>query len=131
MSLTRVVLADDHPLFREGVARTLEESGAFTVVATGASGREALSLTIEHAPDLVLLDLSMPDGGQWALEKIKALETPPMVAMLTVSEDDDTILAALSAGASGYVLKGIGSRELVGISHLLALRYCTLLDNAI
>ena len=111
----RVVVADDHPLFREGVARTLAESGLFEVVGQGASGREAVDLTAALAPDLVLLDLSMPDGGQWALGQIVAAGNPPVIAMLTVSEDDDAILAALGAGAAGYVLKGIGSRELVQI----------------
>ena len=115
MTLIRVVVADDHPLFREGVARTLTESGQFEVVGQGASGREAVAMTAALLPDLVLLDLSMPDGGQWALGQIVAAGDPPVIAMLTVSEDDDCILAALAAGAAGYVLKGIGARELVQI----------------
>ena len=115
MAKTRVVLADDHPLFREGVARTLEESNQFEVVGQGASGREDVDLTARLKPDLVLLDLSMPDGGQWALTQIVSGEHKPLIAMLTVSEDDENILAALSAGAAGYVLKGVGSRELIRI----------------
>ena len=82
MTKTRVVLADDHPLFREGVARTLEESNLFEVVGQGASGREAVELTARLKPDLVLLDLSMPDGGQWALTEIVAGEHKPLIAML-------------------------------------------------
>ncbi|MGV3693436.1 MAG: response regulator [Paracoccus marcusii] len=76
MSGHRVVVADDHPLFREGVARTLQESGRFAVVATAASGDEAVEAARRHAPDLVLLDLSMPQGGLWALERIALLRRP-------------------------------------------------------
>ena len=115
MIKTRVVLADDHPLFREGVARTLDESKDFEVVGQATTGKEAVELTSSLKPDLVLLDLSMPDGGQWALTQIAKGEHKALVAMLTVSEDDDSILAALSAGASGYVLKGVGSRELIRV----------------
>ena len=110
MSGHRVVVADDHPLFREGVARTLQESGRFAVVATAASGAEAPR---SHAPDLVLLDLSMPQGGLWALERIALLQPAPVMVLLTVSEDGDAVFAALEGGARGYLLKGIGGAELV------------------
>ena len=113
MSRHRVVVADDHPLFREGVARTLQESGRFDVVATAASGAEAVQAARSHAPDLVLLDLSMPQGGLWALERIAALDPAPVLVMLTVSEDGDAVFAALEGGARGYLLKGIGGAELV------------------
>lgn len=113
MSGHRVVVADDHPLFREGVARTLQESGRFTVVATAASGAEAVAAAEVHAPDLVLLDLSMPQGGLWALERIGALQPAPLRVMLTVSEEGEAVFAALEAGARGYLLKGIGGAELV------------------
>jgi two-component system, NarL family, nitrate/nitrite response regulator NarL len=113
--MTRIVIADDHPLYREGVARSLTESGQFEVVGEAANGRDALALVRQHRPDVVLLDISMPDGGIATLGQIMALESPPRVAMLTVSEEDDDIMQALKAGALGYVLKGVGSRELVQI----------------
>lgn len=113
MSGHRVVVADDHPLFREGVARTLQESGRFAVVATAASGVEAVEAARRHAPDLVLLDLSMPQGGLWALERIALLQPAPVMVLLTVSEDGDAVFAALEGGARGYLLKGIGGAELV------------------
>ena len=113
MSGHRVVVADDHPLFREGVARTLQESGRFDVVATAASGAEAVEAARSQAPDLVLLDLSMPQGGLWALERIAALDPAPVLVMLTDSEDGDAVFAALEGGARGYLLKGIGGAELV------------------
>ena len=115
MSRHRVLVADDHPLFREGVARTLAESGCFEVVGTAASGAEAVEQAIRLVPDMVLLDLSMPQGGLWALERIARLEPAPVAVMLTVSEDSDAVFAALEGGARGYVLKGIGGAELVTI----------------
>jgi DNA-binding NarL/FixJ family response regulator len=59
----RIVLADDHPIFRDGLVRSLEETGRFAVVGAGATADEAVALTGEHRPDLVLLDISMPGGG--------------------------------------------------------------------
>jgi DNA-binding NarL/FixJ family response regulator len=113
--MVRIVIADDHPLYREGVARSLAESGRFEVVGEAATGRAAVELVTRLRPDLVLLDISMPDGGITALRQIAAMAEPPRVAMLTVSEEDDDVMQALKAGASGYVLKGVGSRELVTI----------------
>jgi hypothetical protein len=115
MTPTRIVIADDHPLYREGVSRSLTESGRFEVVGEAANGRDAFALVRREKPEVVLLDISMPDGGIPTLRQITALENPPCVAMLTVSEEDDDVMQALKAGASGYILKGVGSRELVQI----------------
>lgn len=112
----RIVVVDDHPLYREGVARTLADDPAIEVVGQGGDTESAVQLARQHRPDLVLLDLSMPGGGGIeALRRIKALENAPKVAILTVSEEDDDVMRALKAGASGYLLKGIGARELVAI----------------
>ncbi len=111
----RIVLADDHPLLREGVARTLSESGRFAVVGEAATGAEAEAMVERHRPDLLLLDISMPGGGIATLRRIMAMEHPPRCAMLTVSEEDDDVMQALKAGASGYILKGVGARDLVAI----------------
>ena len=113
--VTRVVIADDHPLYREGVARSLSETGRFSIVGEAANGPGALALVRAEKPDVVLLDISMPGGGIATLGQIMTLENPPRVAMLTVSEDDDDIMQALKTGALGYILKGVGSRELVQI----------------
>ena len=118
--MIRVVVADDHPLYREGVARSLTESGKFTIVGEAANGRDALAWVRTERPDVVLLDISMPDGGIATLQQIMALENPPRVAMLTVSEEDDDIMQALKAGALGYILKGVGARDLVQIVSDLA-----------
>ncbi|SDK02505.1 response regulator [Aliiruegeria lutimaris] len=120
MTPLRVLIADDHPLFREGVAALLGSHAATDVVGQAETGRRALEMTRELSPDLVLLDLSMPDGGLWALGQIKCLDTPPVVAMLTVSEEDDDVFTALKSGADGYILKGIGGRDLIAAIEDLA-----------
>ena len=111
----RVVLADDHPIFRDGLVRSLEESGLFAVVGTGSTADEAVALVAEKKPDLVLLDISMPGSGIEAARRIAASPNPPRIAMVTVSEQDQDVTAALRAGAIGYVLKGISAAELAEV----------------
>jgi DNA-binding NarL/FixJ family response regulator len=116
MDRIRIVVADDHPLYREGVARSLADDAAFAVVGQAADADAAVELVQRASPDIVLLDLSMPAGGGIsALRRIMSLPVTPKVAMLTVSEEDDDVMQALKAGAVGYILKGVGSRELVSI----------------
>jgi DNA-binding NarL/FixJ family response regulator len=120
-SVIRVVLADDHPIYREGVARTLADAGGIEVVGQAADGDAAVELVTSLAPDLVLLDISMPKGGGLpALARIAQLPKPPKVAMLTASEEDDDLMQALRLGALGYVLKGVGAGELVDLVRGLA-----------
>ena len=109
---TRVLVADDHPIFRDGLVKSLEETGEFRVVATASSAEEAAKLARDKHPDLALLDLSMPGGGLTALEYILSDKTATFVAMLTVSEEDDDVRKALNAGASAYILKGVSATEL-------------------
>lgn len=117
----RIVLADDHPIYREGVARTLADAGGIDVVGQAADGDAAVALVAQLQPDLALLDISMPKGGGLAaLARIAALPHPPRVAMLTASEEDDDLMQALRLGALGYVLKGVGATELVGVVRGLA-----------
>jgi DNA-binding NarL/FixJ family response regulator len=116
----RLVLADDHPIYREGVARILREAG-IDVVAEAEDGEAAALMAERHRPDLVLLDISMPRGGGLAaLARIRAMEVPPLVAMLTASEDEGQVMQALKAGAAGYILKGVGARELTDLVRDLA-----------
>lgn len=109
----RVLVADDHPLYREGVARSLSDDPDIEVAGQAEDAAGAAELAERLRPDVVLLDISMPGGGISALVRIMALPQPPRVAMLTVSEEDDDVMQSLKAGATGYVLKGVGSRELV------------------
>jgi DNA-binding NarL/FixJ family response regulator len=111
----RVVVADDHPIFRDGVVRSLEESGRFEVVGAAGSADEAVALAEQHAPDLVVLDISMPGGGIEAARRIAAAAPATRIAMLTVSEAEEDVAGALRAGAIGYVMKGVSARELTDI----------------
>ena len=108
----RILVADDHPIFRNGLVKSLEETGEFRVVAVASSAGEAAKLAENKRPDLALLDLSMPGGGLKALADIIAAETAKQVAMLTVSEEDEDVGRALQEGASAYILKGVSASEL-------------------
>jgi len=121
MEPIRIVIADDHPLYREGVARSLSEDAGISVVGQAQDALGAAELTLRLQPDVVLLDVSMPHGGGLAaLRQIMLMAKPPKVAMLTASEEDDVVMQALKAGALGYILKGVGSRDLVAVVKDLA-----------
>lgn len=112
----RILVADDHPLFREGVVHSLAPEPDFTVVGQAATGEEALRLARDLLPDVVLLDIGMPGwGGLVAAEKITTACPAAKIVMLTVVEDEDKLLAAFKAGARGYVLKGVSARELAAV----------------
>jgi two-component system nitrate/nitrite response regulator NarL len=116
----RVVVADDHPLFLDGVVAALGSAGDIEVVGSTSDGSGALRLTRELHPDLVLLDVTMPGGGLQTARQISAAFPETKIVMLTVSEDEDDIMAAMKAGASGYALKGIPARELARIVRSIA-----------
>lgn len=109
----RVVVVDDHPLFRAGVTQSLGLDPAIEVVDEGGSGAEAIELAQRHAPDVVLLDISMPGNGIDAAAAISSISDPPRILMLTVSGDGQDIMRAVDAGAAGYVLKGAGATDLI------------------
>ncbi|RUW47936.1 response regulator transcription factor [Mesorhizobium sp. M1A.F.Ca.ET.072.01.1.1] len=111
----RIAIVDDHPLFREGVARSLGEIGGFELVGEGASAEDAEKLVRASAPDVLLLDISMPGGGLNALASILSATPEQKIVMLTVSETNADVAQALKAGARGYVLKGVGSKSLAEI----------------
>jgi len=111
----RVVLADDHAVVRKGIREFLEASGTIRVVAEAADGAEAIAMVAEHLPDVVVLDVQMPElTGIEATRRIKAEFPGVRVLILTAYDDDPYIFALLQAGASGYVLKTADSDELVG-----------------
>jgi len=104
--LIRVVIADDHPILREGLMRLLEDDGGFEVVGQAADGAEAVRLAREQQPDVLLLDLAMPRAsGLDALRELSASGAGPKVLLLTVAIDDAQIVEALELGARGVVLK--------------------------
>ena len=112
MTSITIGVVDDHPLFREGVTRSLSEISDFAVVGEGASSDDAAMIAANNHPDIMLLDVSMPGGGLSAVSDVLARSPTTKVLMLTVSEEVDTLLGALQRGAMGYVLKGVGSRGL-------------------
>jgi len=120
-SAITVVVVDDHPLFRSGVVRTLDEEDGIEVVAEGASADEAVELVARHMPTVALLDISMPGNGISAAGRIAEAHPTVRIAMLTASESDQDVMKALEAGATGYVLKGVGAGDLVsmirGVAH--------------
>lgn len=117
----RILIADDHPLFREGVAQSLASEPGFAVVGQAGSGEEAFGMVADLLPDVLLLDVTMPgDGGIVTAGKVAAAWPVVRIMMLTVSEDQDTLMAALKAGARGYVLKGVTARDLVNAVRVVA-----------
>ena len=117
----RILVADDHPLFREGVARSLTAEPAMSVVGQAGTGEEAYDLVAELLPDVLLMDITMPGkGGIAAARKIATSWPVVYIMMLTVSEEQDNLMAALKAGARGYILKGVTARELANAVRVVA-----------
>jgi len=110
----RIVVADDHPIVRAGIVGLLETAAGIEVVGEAADGAEAVALAEAERPDLVLMDLRMPGvDGAGATAQIVAAGTGTRVLVLTTYETDDHILAAIEAGASGYLLKAAPQAEIL------------------
>lgn len=111
----QIIVADDHPLLRGGVVLSLQEHGGFDVLAQVGTADEAVAAVEAHLPDLALLDISMPGSGLVAAAEIARRFPAVALVMLTVSEADDDLMAALKAGARGYVLKGVSASQLIEV----------------
>ncbi len=110
----RVVVVDDHQIVRDGLVALLGALDGVEVVGTAADGRDALHVVDETRPDVVVMDIQMPHlDGIEATRRITARQPDVRVVMLTMNEDDDTVLGAIRAGASGYLLKGSGAEEVL------------------
>ena len=115
---TRVLLADDHAVVREGIREFLEEAGDIEVIAEANDGAEALRLVDEYRPDVAVLDIRMPEmTGVEATHRIKTEFPGVRVLILTSYDDDPYVFALLQAGADGYVLKTAGADELARAVH--------------
>ena len=112
-STLRVVVADDHPLFRDGLVAALATIDGVEVVGTAADGEQAVTLTRDLAPDVVLMDLAMPGvNGIEATRSIVQAHPATSVLVLTMAGTDDSLVAALRAGARGYLLKGADQEQI-------------------
>jgi DNA-binding NarL/FixJ family response regulator len=117
----RILVADDHPLFREGVVHSLASEPDLSVVGQAASGEEALRMARDLLPDVVLLDIGMQGwGGIVTAEKIRTACPATRIMMLTVMEDEDKLLASFKAGARAYVLKGVSAHDLACVVRSVA-----------
>ena len=110
----KVVIADDHSLFREGTRNILEKESDLSVVGEACDGQEAIDLVNRLHPDIVLMDISMPKvNGIEATKRIKSLVPGTAVLVLTAYDNDQYIFALLEAGAAGYLMKNVGGQDLV------------------
>ena len=115
-----VLLVDDHPMFREGLRFTLARAGV-VVVGEAADGQEALALAEELDPDVVVMDLAMPGlDGLAATAELVARGSRARILVLTMSGEDAAVLAAVRAGARGYLVKGVGAEEAVAAVRAVA-----------
>ncbi|MFC7726972.1 response regulator [Nocardioides sp. GCM10028917] len=117
----RIVVADDHPMYRFGLTAVLSQAEGIEVVAEVGDGSALIAAVAEHAPDLVLTDLAMPDldGVAATRQLLEAWPELPIIA-LTMHEDDEHVFAALRAGARGYLVKGADGEEIVRAVHAVA-----------
>ena len=113
-TLTSLLIVDDHPLFRKGVKQLLSDAGGFELVGEASSGEEGIDLAYRYQPELILLDLNMKDmHGLDVLKVLKAADIDSRIIMLTVSDQQEDLVAALRAGADGYLLKDMEPEDLV------------------
>ncbi len=113
-SKIRVLVADDHPVFRYGMRAMLGAEPDFELVAEATDGEEAVAQALELEPDVILMDINMPKtNGIEAARKVLEARPDTAILMLTMFEDDDSVFAAMRAGAHGYVLKGADGEETI------------------
>jgi len=117
----RVVIADDHPIVRDGLSALLSSVPGFTIVAEASTGREAVREVVLHRPDVALLDLQMPEvDGFEATRQIARAAPEVAILILTMHDDDDSVFAAMRAGARGYLLKGAEQDQIMSAIRAVA-----------
>ena len=121
MDKTRILIVDDHTLFREGMKALLSRQESVEIIGEASNGKEGIEKAISLSPDVVLMDLNMPDmTGIEAIGHILEVKPDTKILMLTVSEDDEDLFRAVRAGAMGYLLKNVDSEHLVSSVHQVA-----------
>jgi DNA-binding NarL/FixJ family response regulator len=119
--MVRVLIADDHPVFRFGVRTLLKADPAMEVVGEAVNGEEAIAQTASLHPDVILMDLNMPGtNGIEAIQLILADHPQVYILVLTMFDDDDSVFAAMRAGARGYLLKGAEGGETLQAIHVVS-----------
>src|SRR3954452_9731389 len=112
--MIRLLIADDHPAYRRGLELMLVDSGDIEIVGEADTGERAVELASSLAPDVILMDLRMPGlDGIEATRRLSRSQSPAAVVVLTMFEDDDSVFAAMRAGARGYLLKGAEQDEIL------------------
>jgi DNA-binding NarL/FixJ family response regulator len=110
----RIVLADDHSLVRDGIRALLEEEKNLQVIGEASNGREAVSMVLDKSPDLLIIDIRMPEmNGIDAVEELKRQSVDTKCIILSMHDSEEYILKSVSAGASGYLLKDTGKTEFI------------------
>jgi two-component system nitrate/nitrite response regulator NarL len=117
----RVVVADDHALYRSGLVITLDAEDDITVVGQGETSTDAVALAVRLSPDIVLLDLNMPGDGISAAATIIMLRPRARCVIMTALIDEEAIERARRVGVCGVILKGVAARDLVRLLHTVAL----------
>jgi DNA-binding NarL/FixJ family response regulator len=121
MERLKVLLAEDHPVVREGTRQILEREASISVVGEAADGAEAIALAAELKPDLLLLDLGLPVmNGIEVTRALRRAGPRPYVLLLSAYDDEDYVLAAIEAGATGYLLKTARSADVLAAIHAVA-----------
>ncbi|MFC0213972.1 response regulator [Paenibacillus chartarius] len=121
MDRLRIVLADDHPMFREGLVSALQSIPEFEIVGEAADGEEAVKLAEALQPDVILMDVSMPGrNGIEATREITGVSPHIGILVLTMFDDDASVFSAMRAGARGYMLKGAHKEEIVRAIRVVA-----------
>lgn len=109
---TRIVLADDHSLVRDGIRALLEEDDNYMVIGEVSNGKEAVQMVLDKKPDLLIIDIRMPEmNGIEAVEELKKHSSPTKCIILSMHDSEEYILKSVNAGASGYLLKDTGKSE--------------------
>jgi two-component system response regulator NreC len=111
--MIRIVLADDHQILLAGLKRLIESKGDMEVVATATDATTAIEAARTHRPDVLVLDISMPGGGLEVARRVREMELPTKIVILTMYAEDRYVMEAVRLGAAGYVLKRAADKELI------------------